>query len=162
MNNIAEYLRDRYGKWGWMGQRAHDAAGINSVFPLDFIISCDYGLDVPYYFREEDVFSIEKKTNKREDWSNEHLKRSLSGSLGREIFSRWNEYDSRVNLICYRSVRKLEKGSKRLLRSPVIYSARESLKKAQPHSPQPDNKQPVGVHVQVLMIGVMVVSASPL
>ncbi len=129
MNDIAEYLREKYGKWGWLGQRAHDAHGINSVLPLDFIISCDYGTDVPYYFREQDVFSVEKKENTRRDWSNEHLKDSLSGSLGRDILKRWDDYAEDINLICYRSLRKLEKARGALRKKLVIYAVPESLKR---------------------------------
>lgn len=129
MRKISGYLREKYGPWGWLGQRAHDAEGINRVLPLDFIISCDYGLDVPYYFNEDDVFSIEKNENIRRDWSNEHLNDSLKGSLGREIFARWNDYDRRINLVCYRSVKKLEMDQRSLLRKPAVYAAPESLKK---------------------------------
>ncbi len=129
MRNIAEYLREKYGKWGWLGQRAHDSEGINSVLPLDFIVSCDYGMDTPHYSRGEDVFSIEKREKIRRDWSNEHLKSSLKGSLGREIFARWNSYGQRVNLICYRSVKKLETNLKSLNKKPFIYAAPESLKR---------------------------------
>ncbi len=50
--DLVEYLRDKYGPWGWMGQRAHDASGINELLPLDIIISCDAGREVPYFFDE--------------------------------------------------------------------------------------------------------------
>ncbi|MFH1305107.1 MAG: ATP-grasp domain-containing protein [Candidatus Omnitrophota bacterium] len=129
MEKITEYLKDKYGPWGWMGQRAHDAAGINSILPLDFIISCDYGTDVPHYFREDDVFSIEKHCKVRKDWSNEDLGASLRGALGREIFERWNGYGRQVNLLCYRSVKRLENDVGHLLQKPRIYAMPERLKK---------------------------------
>ncbi|MEA3490138.1 MAG: ATP-grasp domain-containing protein [Candidatus Omnitrophota bacterium] len=129
MRKIVEYLRDRYGPWGWMGQRAHDAVGINHVLPLDFIISCDHGQEIPYYFREEDVFSVEKRQKVRRDWSNEDLKASLRGVLGREIYQRWNSYSKKVNLLCYRSVKRLERSGKQLLREPRIYAVPENLKR---------------------------------
>ena len=69
--DILKHLKNNYGPWGWMGQRVHDAAGINWLLPLDFIISCDYGTDLPYCFREEDVFSVEKISKVRKNWSNE-------------------------------------------------------------------------------------------
>jgi len=127
--NVTEYLKDRYGRWGWLGQRAHDADGINKVLPLDFIISCDYGTDTPRFFNSEDVFSIEKNEKVRKNWSNEHLKDSLKGSLGRRVFKRWNEYDEPVNLLCYRSINRLEKKSRSLSRGLSIYAVPESLKK---------------------------------
>ena len=129
MKKIAGYLREKYGPWGWMGQRAHDACGINRVLPLDFIISCDYGTDVPYYFREDDVFSVEKQRGIRKDWSNEDLSASFKGALGREIAERWNGYGKAVNLLCYRSVKRLENGSAALLRKPTIYAMPERLKR---------------------------------
>ena len=112
-----------------MGQRAHDACGINQVLPLDFIVCCDYGMDIPYYFRPEDVYSVEKKSGERKDWSNEDLNTSLKGGLGREVFDRWNGYSSRVNLLCYRSVRRLENGKGRYNRKPRLFAVPQSLKK---------------------------------
>ncbi|RKY41244.1 MAG: hypothetical protein DRP85_06825 [Candidatus Makaraimicrobium thalassicum] len=129
MKKIANYLREKYGPWGWMGQRAHDACGINRILPLDFIISCDYGMDVPCYFREDDVFSVEKRKGVRKDWSNEDLNANLKGALGCEIFQRWNSYERPVNLLCYRSVRRLENGNSRLLWKPRIYAVPERLKR---------------------------------
>jgi len=129
MREIAGYLREKYGPWGWMGQRAHDACGINRVLPLDFIISCDYGTDVPYYFREDDVFSVEKERGIRKDWSNEDLGASFKGALGRGILERWNSYGKTVNLLCYRSVKRLESSTGALVRRPRIYAMPEMLKK---------------------------------
>jgi predicted ATP-grasp superfamily ATP-dependent carboligase len=129
MENITDYLRDKYGPWGWMGQRAHDACGINHILPLDFIISCDYGTDIPYYFREDDVFSVEKQEGIRKDWSNEDLNANFKGALGRKIIERWNSYEKQVSLLCYRSVKRLENGSGRMLWKPAIYAVPEKLKK---------------------------------
>ncbi|MBU0571896.1 MAG: ATP-grasp domain-containing protein [Candidatus Omnitrophica bacterium] len=129
MKKITEYLREKYGKWGWLGQRAHDAAGINNVLPLDFIVSCDYGADVPVYFREEDVFSIEKRNKIRKDWSNEHLKRSLQGAMGRDVFKKWGDCGKNINILCYRSLRKLEKDNRMLSARPFICAVPELLKR---------------------------------
>lgn len=129
MDRIADYLREKYGLWGWMGQRAHDACGINRILPLDFIISCDNGTDIPHYFREKDVFSVEKRLGARKDWSNEMLKTSLKGALGREIFEYWNKCGKPVNLLCYRSVRKLENANGRLRRKVNIYAVPERMKR---------------------------------
>ena len=60
MKDIFAYLAEKHGPWGWMGQRAHDAAGINRLLPLEMVISCSYGRDLEHYFREEDLFSAEK------------------------------------------------------------------------------------------------------
>ncbi len=68
MKKTSEYLLEKYGKWGWMGQRAHDAVGINHILPLDFIISCQHGEEVTQYFREKDVFSAEKQIGVRKNW----------------------------------------------------------------------------------------------
>ncbi len=129
MKNITEYLREKYGKWGWLGQRTHDASGINNILPLDFIVSCDYGTDVPLYFREEDVFSIEKRNGIRKDWSNEHLKRSLQGTMGRDVFNHWGECAENVNILCYRSLKKLEKSNGILSAQCSIYAVPELLKR---------------------------------
>jgi hypothetical protein len=126
---IAEYLKDKYGPWGWMGQRAYDAYGITRVLPLDFIISCDYGLDVGHYFREDDVFSVEKKIAVRKDWSNEDLNLSLKGSLGREVFAHLNGFKKGANLLCYRSLKKLESNASSLRFKPRIYAMPERLKR---------------------------------
>ncbi|MFH1309081.1 MAG: ATP-grasp domain-containing protein [Candidatus Omnitrophota bacterium] len=128
MKNITEYLREKYAPWGWMGQRAHDALGINALLPLDFIISCDYGIELKHYFREEDVFSVEKQCKIRQDWSNEHLKQSFSNNLGKDILKRWNSYKKRVNLLCYRSIDVLEGNVDELDIPPRIYGVPERLK----------------------------------
>ncbi|MDP8298776.1 MAG: ATP-grasp domain-containing protein [Candidatus Tantalella remota] len=129
MKNTGAYLRKKYGRWGWMGQRTHDADGINRVLPLDFVISCDHGAEIPYFFREEDVFSVEKEGKIRRDWSNEDLKTSLNGSIGRRVFDRFNSYSEGINLLCYRSVRKLERPGGKLQRVPRIYAMPEKLKR---------------------------------
>ena len=111
MNNIFEYLKDKYPYWGWMGQRAHDASAINQVISLDFILCCDHGVEVPLYFDEAKLFSLERIHGIRKDWSNEHLKVSLEGSLGREFFGRINSRKGVSNIICYRSIKTLEQKS---------------------------------------------------
>jgi predicted ATP-grasp superfamily ATP-dependent carboligase len=129
MKKISEYLKNKYGPWGWMGQRAHDGEGINRILPLDFIISCDYGADVVRYFREDDVFSVEKHMGVRKDWSNEDLNESFKGDLGREIFESWSRYNKPINLLCYRSLELLEKDNENLSHKLRIYAAPEKLKK---------------------------------
>ncbi len=127
MKNISAYLKEKYGQWGWMGQRAHDAAGINKVLPLDFIICCDFGTDTAHYFEENNVFSIEKQGKVRKDWSNEDLKVSFEGSLGRKIFKRWDASKNRINLLCYRSIGFLEKRAE-VDTALKIYAVPEKLK----------------------------------
>ena len=129
MKNIFEYLKERYGPWGWMGQRAHDAAGVNSVMPLDFIISCDYGAEIPLFFREKDVFSVEALSGIRKDWSNEDLRSSFTGRMGSLVRERWNAYRRKVSVLCYRSLRKLESGSSGLSKSPRVLAVPEKLKR---------------------------------
>jgi predicted ATP-grasp superfamily ATP-dependent carboligase len=129
MTSIVEYLRDKYGPWGWMGQRAHDAEGINRVLPLDFIISCNYGREIPFFFREEDVFSIEKLSGVRKNWSNEDLASSLSGALGGDILKRWKSYGKPASLLCYRSVRQLENTANVSVYKPALFAVPERLKR---------------------------------
>jgi len=129
MDKIAVYLKEKYGRWAWLGQRAHDAEGINRVIPLDFIISCDYGEEVPLFFDETDIFSIEKKDNHRKEWSNEHLKESLYGPLGRDIAKRWKHSPAPVNIICYRSIQRIENGSGCFGAKPRIFAVPEAMKK---------------------------------
>lgn len=127
--NIGNYLIERYGKWGWVGQRAHDASGINKLLPLDFIVSCDYGKELPYYFLDEKVFSFEKRQRKRKNWSNEHLKEALRGSLGKKILNYWDSSEQKINLLCYRSVRKIERYVNKSENKLTIHAVSESLKK---------------------------------
>ena len=109
MNDIFEYLKDRYSYWGWLGQRAHDAAAINRVLPLDFILCCDYGIEVPLYFNEHDILSLEKELGVRKNWSNEDLKKNLNGELGKKFFGRLKDNTPPgTNIICYRSLSDLE------------------------------------------------------
>lgn len=128
MKNISEYLKEKYGVWGWLGQRAHDAEGINHILPLEVIISCNYGREVPLFFNAEDVFSVEKKKKVRKNWSNEDLASSLKGSLGNEVFSRLEKHKKGVNLICYRSVRRLENTANGV-KNFRIFAMPERLKK---------------------------------
>ncbi|MFH1878597.1 MAG: ATP-grasp domain-containing protein [Candidatus Omnitrophota bacterium] len=125
---IAGYLREKYGPWAWMGQRAHDAGGINRILPLDFIICCDYGADVPLFFKGE-VFSVEKEKRLRKDWSNEDLNASLRGRLGEEIIEKINGYGRKVNLLCYRSVKRFEKNFKGFDHGVNIFAVPERIKK---------------------------------
>lgn len=129
MTKIGDYLRERYGAWGWLGQRAHDASGINKILPLDLIISCYHGREISHYFREEDLFSVEGYKKTRKNWSNEDLKTSLRGQMGRDIYSRLAGSSKALNLLCYRSVRELESAGKRNVVKPGMYAVPEALKK---------------------------------
>ncbi|MBD3426441.1 MAG: ATP-grasp domain-containing protein [Candidatus Omnitrophica bacterium] len=129
MKKISEYLIEKYGKWGWLGQRAHDACGINRILPLDLIICCDHGRELPVYFRPEDVYSVEGGTGIRRDWSNEDLNDSLKGDLGRRIRRRLVTQGGKVNLICYRSVRRLENGKGRYRNNPRLLAVAQRIKK---------------------------------
>ena len=105
---FVEYLKDKYGPWGWMGQRAYDACGVNLIMPLDFIISCDYGVETGDFIDNNKVFSLEKSAGVRKNWSNEDLKDIFSHHSGREIFDKWKGYDRPPSLLCYRSLECLE------------------------------------------------------
>ena len=126
--NITEYVKERYPVWGWIGQRTHDAAGINAVLPLDFIISCDHGRDIPYYFPKEDVFSVEQQGSGRKDWSNEDLKDAISGDLGKRVFEYFKNHNTDINLLCYRSLQQLEPGYNRFYPRIKMYGVKEKLK----------------------------------
>jgi len=129
MRDITEYLRERYGSWAWVGQRAHDAAGINRMMPLDMIVSCDSGLEISYYFDEAGHFSMEKRKRHRKDWSNEDLHTALTGSMGREIFARWERARRGVNVLCYRSLRRIEEYARTRPGKVRIYAVPEKLKR---------------------------------
>ena len=129
MKDIFAYLAEKHGPWGWMGQRAHDAAGINRLLPLDVIISCSYGRDLAHYFREEDLFSAEKRDPVRKNWSNEDLKIALKGDLGEEILARVKKYRKGVNLLCYRSVRSMEKDGGLFSEKLRLFAVGEVMKK---------------------------------
>ncbi|MBD3379991.1 MAG: ATP-grasp domain-containing protein [Candidatus Omnitrophica bacterium] len=128
MDRIAEYLAERYSPWGWMGQRAHDAAGINAFIPLELIISCDHGREVPLFFDEKKVFSLEKLDNRRRNWSNEHLKSGFTGAGTFNILEKVGSLPAGINLLCYRSIKSLEKFalSEKSLR---LFAPPESLKR---------------------------------
>lgn len=123
MGRITNLLKMRSERWAWIGQRAHDALGINKILPLEFIVSCDMGLETGIFFRENDVYSLEKKKRHRKDWSNEDLDRNLEGSKGKEIFERIRSEERKINLVCYRSLRQLElkekQGNFRVLAAPI-------------------------------------------
>ena len=129
MKNFSEYLLDKYGVWGWLGQRAHDAEGIHNILPLDFIISCDFGLEIDHFHAKKDVYSIEKKNKIRKNWSNEDLGLNLKDSFGSEIFDRWARTQKDINILCYRSIKYLERKRFGLKNKIRIYSASEKLKK---------------------------------
>lgn len=129
MSSIAEYLKERYGPWGWMGQRAHDAEGMNGILSLDFMISCDHGREIDLFFRRDDVFSVERSTGVRKNWSNEDLSRGLKGPLGRAVRARWDSYGKKVSLICYRSVKCLEGASEDPAREARILAVPEKMKR---------------------------------
>jgi hypothetical protein len=128
MKRVAEHIKDKYSPWGWMGQRAHDAEALNRVLPLDFIISCNYGKEVPLFFRENDVFSVEKINGIRKNWSNEDLEASLKGVLGRKVRERWRLYERQVSLLCYRSINQVEKPISGQRKKPLVMAVPEKLK----------------------------------
>jgi hypothetical protein len=128
MSDFAGYLKERYGPWVWMGQRASDAYGINRVLPLDMMVTCDFGREVSLFFDPVNVFSLEKGLGVRKDWSNEYLSEALRGPMGRKIFSRWDRAGRRVSVLCYRSVRKLEDPGKALSAGPRLFAVTAALK----------------------------------
>ena len=127
MDHIVDYLRDRYSPWVWIGQRAHDACGINRVLPLDMIVSCDRGKDLALFFPEGQVHSVEGPGGPRRNWSNEDMDASLSGELGRRVFAGFSKEGKRAALLCYRSVKALE-SRRRSKYAPRIFAAPLKLK----------------------------------
>ncbi|MFC1668021.1 ATP-grasp domain-containing protein [Chlamydiota bacterium] len=104
---VIDYLREEYKTWGWIGQRAHDGSAINSVLPLDFIISCDFGRETEHYFSQK-IFSLEKVSRIRKNWSNEDINESLEGITGVHIKEYFSRIPGKVHCICYRSFPQLE------------------------------------------------------
>lgn len=61
-------------KFAWFGQRAMDCLGLEKYLNLDFILSCDYGWDTETFIKKGiKVFSIEKETYIRENWTSSFL-----------------------------------------------------------------------------------------
>lgn len=129
MNRFSEHLKNKYGAWGWMGQRAHDASGVNKVLPLDFIISCDFGRDVPVFFKSDDIFSLEKEGSLRQNWSNEHLEASMDRELGERLGKRFKRAKKHINILPYRSVRGLEEAGGSFPVRPRLYAVPQSMKR---------------------------------
>lgn len=127
IKTIANYLKENYGIWGWLGQRAHDACCINSILPFDFIVSCDNGKEREVFF-EGRMFSVEKADSVRRDWSNEDIKTSLKGQLGRELLDYLKQREGKANLLCYRSIEQLENPDNEISSRVRIYAAAEKLK----------------------------------
>ncbi len=124
---IVSHLRKRYGQWGWLGQRAHDACCIHSILPFDFIISCDAGKEREQFFRGRS-FSVEKASHVRKDWSNEDIKTSLQGDLGKDFLQYLKDVGNKVNLLCYRSVAQIENLGSEVGANVKIYAVPEELK----------------------------------
>lgn len=122
MKELTRILKDRPEKWAWIGQRAHDAAGISKIVDLELILSCDWGRETSELFTSAEVFSLEKDLKLRKDWSNEHLAESLNASVGRAFLDRISGKEA-FNLISYRSLMVLEDkapgSGARLLASPL-------------------------------------------
>ncbi len=129
MKDIPRYLSERYSPWGWMGQRAHDAEAINRILPLDIIISCNYGREVPLFFSDENIFSVERSNGIRKNWSNEDLASALEGQIGEKVKERCDLYDSPLNLLCYRSVKFLESNALNFKMRPALMGVPEKLKR---------------------------------
>ena len=91
---------------GWCGQRALDCIGLAEFLPLDFIICCDYGQDISELENRIPVFSMEKKTLVRKNWSNSHLEQAFSREAGQQ-FKKFSGSAPRY-FLCYRSIRHLE------------------------------------------------------
>jgi len=125
--NIISHLRDKYGSWGWVGQRAHDAVGINRILPLDFIVCCDYGRETEYYFNKKFI-SLEKLGYNRSNWSNEDLNNNFEGKLGNEFIQFLINSDTLLNVLCYRSINKLENLKEIYSNKLKIYAVSERLK----------------------------------
>ncbi len=98
--------------WGWLGQRGHDSVGIDTLIPIQFILSCDYGSDIEQMKKRSLVFSVEKYKKKslyvRNKWSNQNLEEMFRGRFGKQVKKYFSAQKKRINLICYRSLDILE------------------------------------------------------
>ncbi len=128
MKDIILYLKNKYGRWAWLGQRAHDAVGINKVLPLDFIICCDYGRETEYFFDKEFI-SLEQIVKQRLNWSNENLNEIFSGRYIDRFLYFLNNSQTPLNILSYRSIQKLENISKKNSNKLNIYAVPEVLKR---------------------------------
>ena len=115
--------------WGWLGQRGHDSVGIDSLVPLQFILSCDYGSDIEQLKKRSVILSIEKYKKKslyvRNKWSNQDLEKMFRGSFGKQVNKYFAAQKKKINLVCYRSLNILEDMARqnpekiRILASPL-------------------------------------------
>lgn len=106
---------------GWMGQRASDCIGLSKIFPVDFILSCDYGIDIAEWTRNKFLLSIEKHNRIRKNWSNNHLAEAFNTEIGK-YFENFRK-NRKLDIACYRSVSYLEKSlqadADRLIAAPL-------------------------------------------
>jgi len=107
---LIEYIRHRIGKAriGWHGQRALDCLTIDPILPVDFIVSCDYGMDVRALESTRKIFSIERKHALREVWSNESMNQALLNGMRGELESYLSDFSGINFIVCYRSTPALE------------------------------------------------------
>ena len=115
--------------WGWLGQRGHDSVGIDSLVPLQFILSCDYGSDIEQLKKRSVILSIEKYKKKslyvRNKWSNQDLEKMFRGGFGKQVNKYFAAQKKRIHLVCYRSLDILEDMARqnpekiRILASPL-------------------------------------------
>jgi len=127
MDKIINYLKDRYKIWGWVGQRAHDAVGINEILGLDFIICCDHGIETEYYFKKK-LISLEKLGHNRLFWSNEDLDNNFKDELLNEFIEFLSDSNDVLNILCYRSIKKLQEIQKKFPDKLKIYAVPNQLK----------------------------------
>lgn len=125
LNRVKSVFHSRKGAcWGWFGQRAHDALGIAELVPLNFIVCCDWGQDTEILSqRFKNIFSLEKNSQIRRNWSNEDINKALMRSLSEKVWQ-YLRNKSKTYCVCYRSIRKLEELTReqaniKLLASPL-------------------------------------------
>lgn len=128
MRELIQYIKSEYDKWGWIGQRSHDAVGIDKILGLDFIVSCDYGKETRDFFNKN-LISLEKKDSRRLSWSNEDLNNNFKGDLENAFMELIYDTGECLNAICYRSIGKLEKLSNTLPQKLKLFAVPEGLKK---------------------------------
>lgn len=94
----------------WLGTRAVDAKSLESIVPIDLIISCDYGSDVAEIEKNIPVFSVEKNTGVKHSWNNFHLNYLFDDKVATFLMEQIEKQKpDHIQFLCYSSSIMLEK-----------------------------------------------------
>lgn len=114
--------------WGWFGQRWHDSVGIDTLVPLDIIISADHGLEINNYYKGTHI-SLEGSKGTRKKWSNKDLEDLFNTVEMKDLFNRSIEgIKGKLHLIMYRSIVYLEEFAEKYPEKLVLISETKNLK----------------------------------